>query len=91
MPLVRIAATFTNTTLAVLQLLLFARAILSWIPDMRGSRVSEFLISVTEPLIMPVRAVLSKFEALRGLPIDISFLVTYLLLAALQAAVSAAI
>jgi YggT family protein len=47
-------------TVYVMSLLIVARALLSWFPgivDPRGS-VAEFLHTVTEPVIAPIRAVL---------------------------------
>lgn len=63
-----------------LQIMMFARAILSWIPQLSDSTVSKFLIMMTEPIIAPVRAILNNFESVRSMPIDISFLVTLLIL-----------
>ena len=63
-----------------LLLLMFCRAILSWIPSMRNSSIYSFLYTVTEPIIIPVRIILSKIPYVNSMPIDISFFVTYLLL-----------
>ena len=38
------------------------------------------LCLVTEPFILPVRYVLESIEAIRNMPIDLSFFVTYLIL-----------
>jgi len=64
----------------VLQLLMLARAILSWIPKDEDSALDRFLYAATEPLIEPVRNVLDRFEFFQGLPIDFSFMATVLLL-----------
>jgi len=73
-----------HVLLGALELCMFARAILSWFPPEEESRLELFLFSVTEPLIVPVRAVLNRFESIAALPIDISFFVTMLLLSFLQ-------
>ncbi len=70
--------------IAALQLMMMFRAILSWLPVDDDSDVANFLFAMTEPVIWPVRMLLDRFEALRGLPIDISFLVAFLLLGVLQ-------
>lgn len=66
-----------------LQLAMLARAILSWIPN-SFERLEDFLFTVTEPFIVPVRMVLERFEAIENLPIDVSFFVTFVLLAVIQ-------
>lgn len=67
----------------LLEFLLFARAILSWFPQTHDSFISEFLYSATEPLIMPFRALLSRFEIIRMMPLDISFLCAVMALEAI--------
>lgn len=74
-----------NLLLTVLQLLMFVRAIASWIMPDGDNAFINFVNTVTEPLIYPVRALLERFEFVRNMPIDISFFVTYLILVAVQA------
>ncbi len=62
------------------EFLLFARAIMSWFPNTRGSKISEFLYIATEPLILPFRHLLDRVEVLRMFPIDLSFLCTFVVL-----------
>ena len=50
------------TTLTVLSILIFIRAIISWIPgiiDPRGP-IAEFLITVTEPILAPIRSLMPR-------------------------------
>ena len=61
----------------LLEFLLLARAVLSWFPQSHGSKLSEFLYMVTEPMIMPFRNLLNRFDAIRMMPIDISFLCAF--------------
>ncbi len=70
--------------LGALQLLMFARAIISWLPIDEDSSIPAFLHAVTEPFILPVRAILDRFEFFASSPIDLSFFITFLLLSALQ-------
>lgn len=68
----------------ILQGAMFIRAIMSWIPGLDENKFGDFLYALTEPFIVPVRAVLDRIPLFQGLPIDMSFLVTYLLLSLLS-------
>lgn len=68
--------------LSVLQIAMLVRAIMSWFPT-ESNRFENFLYTITEPLIMPIRILFEKLNWFQGLPIDISFFVTYLLLSVL--------
>lgn len=65
--------------LTALQLAMLVRAIMSWFPG-DSNKFENFLYAITEPLIFPVRKLFERFNWFQGLPIDISFFVTYLLL-----------
>ena len=73
------------------QLLMLVRAVMSWFPpsDGRGGPIRTFVYSLTEVFIMPVRALLDRFEWARRSPLDISFLITFLLLSLLSTLFSA--
>ena len=68
--------------LTVIQLAMLVRAILSWFP-MDGNRFTDFLFAITEPFIYPVRMLFDKLNWFTGLPIDVSFLATYLIISVL--------
>lgn len=68
--------------LMAVQLAMLIRAILSWFP-MDSNRFTDFLFSVTEPFIYPIRSLFAKLNWFQNLPINISFMVTYLLLSVL--------
>jgi YggT family protein len=70
--------------LTILQLLMMFRAIISWLPIDEDSNITNFLYAMTEPVIYPVRKMLEHFNLLSDLPIDISFIVSFLLLSILQ-------
>ncbi|MDD6799125.1 MAG: YggT family protein [Firmicutes bacterium] len=70
--------------LMALQLLMLVRAIMSWIMPDEDNALFNFVYMTTEPVIVPVRFLLDRFEFIRRLPIDISFLVTYILLSVVQ-------
>ena len=73
-----------SVLISALQLLMMLRAVISWLPVDEDSNLVTFLYTMTEPLIMPVRALLSRFEALEDMPIDISFLIAFMLLSLIQ-------
>ena len=68
--------------LTVIQLAMLVRAIMSWFP-MDGNRFTDFLFAITEPFIYPVRMLFDKLNWFTGLPIDVSFLVTYIIISIL--------
>ena len=63
-----------------ISLLMLARAIFSWFPTENESKLQRVLFHMTEPFIVPVRKFLWRMNWFQGLPIDISFMITYLLL-----------
>lgn len=73
-----------RTVVTVLLVAMFVRAVLSWFIDDEDSRLVRFLNLITEPVIMPVRSLFERLGWFQNLPIDISFYVSYLLLALLQ-------
>ncbi len=76
-----------NTAIAlisVLELAMMVRAILSWFDPTGEGSVSAFLYAVTEPIIFPIRRLCEKMHWFEGLPLDIPFLLTYLVLIVLQ-------
>lgn len=66
-----------------IQLAMVVRAILSWFP-MDGNRFTDFLFGITEPFIYPVRVLFEKLNWFQNLPIDVPFMVTYLILMVLS-------
>lgn len=66
-----------------LYIAMFLEAILSWfIPEDR--MIMVVLIAITSPIVLPVRMLLSRIPAIARLPIDLSFLVAFLLLGAVS-------
>jgi uncharacterized protein YggT (Ycf19 family) len=65
--------------LSLVQTAMLVRAILSWFP-INGNKFTELLFSITEPFIHPVRVLFSKLGWFQGLPIDVSFLASYILI-----------
>lgn len=66
-------------------IMMIVRAVLSWFPGVgRNSRVMAFIYSVTEIFIAPVRNFMNRFDFIRRFPLDLSLLVTMILLEILQ-------
>ncbi|MBN1623132.1 MAG: YggT family protein [Clostridia bacterium] len=69
--------------LEVISYMLIARMLLSWFPQIRASRFYEILVQLTEPLLSPVRKLLSRTR-MATMPFDISVIVVYLIIMILQ-------
>jgi len=68
----------------VLQILIFIRVILSWLP-MGQNPVSEFVFRVTEPLLAPLRRVLPRFGMM-----DLSPMILLIIILVVQQAIASA-
>ena len=68
------------------QLCMFIHAILSWVspPGDSVGPIRAFINGVVEYATLPVRLILDRFDWAKRSPIDISFLVTFLLLSFLS-------
>lgn len=66
------------------------RAILSWIDPMDEFTVSKILYAITEPLIIPIRRLCERLGLFQGMPLDMPFLLTLLLLVLVRSLLSAA-
>ncbi len=67
--------------LSAIQLAMTLRAILSWFP--LDNKFTHFLNVVTEPVVYPIRKLFYKMNWFTGLPIDMSFMVAFLLISVL--------
>ncbi len=76
--------TTVHYLLLAIEILMLGRAIVSWIPMDEDSPLENFLIAVTEPVIYPVRALCERFGWFEGLPVDMSFFLTFILLSVLS-------
>ena len=68
--------------LMALELAMLARALLSWFAS-DGNRIMDFLYVVTEPFVHPVRLLFEKLNWFQNQPLDMSFMVTYLIVSLL--------
>ena len=64
----------------VLQWMMLGRAVFSWFPNLSDTALGDFLYTVTEWFIVPVRALFDKFGWDSNMMLDIPFFVTYMLL-----------
>ena len=67
----------------IIMIAMAVRAVMSWFVD-GDNAVFNFLYSVTEPIILPVRKLLHKIGGSSAFPLDISFFITYMLLVLLR-------
>lgn len=79
-----IVSGIVSLLLGGVQLCMLVRALCSWLPLDDDNPILQFTYAVTEPLILPIRAILERFEFFASSPLDISFFVTFLLLSFLQ-------
>ncbi len=68
----------------VLDLALLLRALLSWFDPMREWKISGFLMLLTEPIILPFRALCAKMHWFENTPLDMPFMMTWLALMLIQ-------
>lgn len=65
--------------LSVIQLAMLVRAILSWFP-IDSNRFIDFLYGITEPFIYPIRRLFERLNWFQNTPIDMPFMIAYLLI-----------
>lgn len=71
-----------SVMLVTLQLAMTARAILSWFP-IEPNKFTTFLNIITEPIVYPVRKLFEKMNWFQNIPLDMSFMATYLIISIL--------
>ena len=82
------AARLVSLLLWVLEIAMILRAVASWIPSLDGMKWMDVVYMLTEPLVVPVRALFERFSLFRNSPIDFSFVIAFLLLGMVQSVVS---
>ncbi len=78
----QIIANVAVLLLSVVQLAMLVRAVMSWFP-MDPNKFTDFLYAVTEPFIYPIRMLFQKMNWFQDIPLDMSFMATYILLSIL--------
>lgn len=64
----------------ILSWLVIFKCILSWIPDLRGTKLDKTLDKIVEPILSPIRNVMNKSKMFRNLPVDLSPIVLFLII-----------
>lgn len=78
---IRTAAQFL---LVVIEIAMFVRAVISFVPSLQGGVLDQFSYAISEPFIVPMRILLDRFESVRNLPVDVPFFITFLLISVIQ-------
>lgn len=84
-----IVTKFCIALIEVIDFAILIRVLLSWIPVDEEGRLEAFLFAITEPVILPMRILLDRFESMKTIPIDIPLLLTAILLSVLSSILSA--
>lgn len=77
--LVKFAVMFIEAVVLAMSL----RAVLGWFFEPEG-KLFHFLFVLTEPAIMPIRKLFVKMNWFQGLPVDVAYLVAYIVLFLIQ-------
>lgn len=64
----------------IIEILVFIRLILSWLPMFLNTKFGSVLVILTEPFLSPARRLFFKIRAFRDLPVDFSPLLVILVL-----------
>jgi len=67
----------------VLQTLMLVMALMSWVPQLRHSKVYYMVSMVVEPVIDPFRRLLYRIPGMDRFPLDLSFLAAWMVLSLL--------
>ena len=71
-----------HVLLLAIQICMLIRAVMSWLP-IDDNKFTDFLYLVTEPFITPVRMLFEKMHWFENFPLDMSFMISYLLISVL--------
>ena len=74
-----VVASFVDVLLTVLYFAIFARVISTWLPIDEDGPIVNFLYMITEPVVMPIRAVLDNFAFFQNSPLDLSTFIAMIL------------
>ena len=78
-----LARSLAGTLINRLQTLMLIMALMSWIPQLRQSRLYYAISMIVEPVIDPFRRLLYKIPGMDRFPLDLSFLAAYMVLSML--------
>ena len=80
--------TFVTVLIDVFLFAMLARALLSLFDPTQEWTITAFLHVLTEPVILPVRALFERMHWMEGFPIDVPYLITWLLLSVIQTVIT---
>lgn len=81
-----VISTTVHLMLNMVMLAMTARAILSLFGNPTDSKLYAITYVISEPIIVPVRFLFYKLNLFQNIPLDISYLVTYILLSVIDGA-----
>ncbi len=70
--------------ISAIELAMLVRSVLSWFNPTGEGRMAGFLYVVTEPVILPIRKLCQRFHWFERTPLDMPFMLTWLVLLVLQ-------
>ncbi len=73
-----------NIILWVIEILIFARVIVSWLPISKDSQFLKILYQLTEPILAPIRNIIQKSAIGSNMMLDFSPIVAWLLIRVLR-------
>lgn len=79
-----------DLVLKIFEFALIARVIVSWLPVSRDNRLIDLLYTITEPVLAPIRNMLSKSRLMNGSVFsmfDFSPIVAFILVGLLRSAI----
>ena len=72
-----------GTLINLLQTLMLVMALMSWVPQLRQSKLYYMISMVVEPVIDPFRRLLYRIPGMDRFPLDLSFLAAWMVLSLL--------
>lgn len=80
----QVLSTAVVTFFRVIEIMIFLRIILSWIPINKGSKILAIVNMATEPILSPIRKLIARSSIGKNLMMDFSPILAYLLLGFLR-------
>ena len=69
-----------NYVLLFIQYAILVRAVISWLPVSRNNSLVRLLFQITEPVLAPIRNLISRSTAGRGFMFDFSPVITFIII-----------
>jgi len=66
--------------LSIIELLIFVRVIISWLPIPRDTQLVRILYQLTEPILAPIRNIIQKSALGANMMLDFSPIVAWLII-----------